>query len=286
MSGTTEGMRQRIERTKNLGSVVHTMKALAASNIGQYEDSVRALEDYYRTIVLGLSICLGRQSAGQAQSIRQENSNITGAVVFGSDLGLVGQFNERLADFTAEKLGGLPGEKKIWVVGERMYSRLEEKGLPVVNLYPVPGSIDAVAPLIGRLLVESQVSPFFIFFNRTQSGASYGQSVRRMLPLDEQWIQEMTKKEWVTDKLPQALGDRGRTLSALIREYLFVTLFRACVESLAAENTSRLAAMQRAEKNIDEMLDELQQDYHRRRQSAIDEELFDIIAGFEALEGG
>lgn len=286
MSGTTEGMRQKIERTKNLGSVVHTMKALAAANIGQYEDSVRALEDYYRTIVLGLSICLGRQSPGLARSIRPERYSITGAVVFGSGQGLAGQFNEQLADFTAEKLGSLPGEKKIWVVGERMYSRLEEKGLPVVSLYPVPGSIDAVAPLIGRLLAESQAAPFFIFFNRTQSGASYTQTVQRMLPLDEQWIREMTKKKWITNKLPQALGDKGQTLSALVREYLFVTLFRACVESLAAENTSRLAAMQRAEKNIDELLDELQQDYHRRRQSAIDEELFDIIAGFEALEGG
>jgi F-type H+-transporting ATPase subunit gamma len=73
------------------------------------------------------------------------------------------------------------------------------------------------------------------------------------------------------------------TLRALIREYLFVSLFRACAESLASENASRLAAMQRAEKNIDELLEDLNGTFHRLRQSGIDEELFDVISGFEAL---
>ena len=70
-----------------------------------------------------------------------------------------------------------------------------------------------------------------------------------------------------------------------IREYLFVSLFRACAESLASENASRLAAMQRADKNIDELLEELNRTFHRLRQSGIDEELFDVISGFEALSG-
>ena len=69
----------------------------------------------------------------------------------------------------------------------------------------------------------------------------------------------------------------------LVREYLFVSLFRACAESLASENASRLAAMQRADKNIDELLEELNRTFHRLRQSGIDEELFDVISGFEAL---
>jgi F-type H+-transporting ATPase subunit gamma len=72
-------------------------------------------------------------------------------------------------------------------------------------------------------------------------------------------------------------------LRALIHEYLFVSLFRACAESLASENASRLTAMQRAEKNIDELLEDLNRHFHQLRQSGIDEELFDVISGFEAL---
>ena len=82
------------------------------------------------------------------------------------------------------------------------------------------------------------------------------------------------------------MGDGTATLRALIREYLFVSLFRACAESLASENASRLAAMQRADKNIDELLEHLNGTFHRLRQSGIDEELFDVISGFEALSKG
>lgn len=74
------------------------------------------------------------------------------------------------------------------------------------------------------------------------------------------------------------------TLLTLIREYLFVSLFRASAESLAGENSSRLEAMQRAEKNIEELRDDLNLQFHRLRQSSIDEELFDVVSGFEALK--
>lgn len=286
MSGTTQGMRQKIQRTEKLGSVVHTMKALAASNIGQYEESVRALEDYYRTIVLGLTICLRRESVDLARVLPGQAADTSAVVVFGSDQGLVGQFNERLVDYTLERLDRLPGQKKIWAMGERIGSRLLEEGLPLVSVYHVPGSINAVPSFVGRLLLDSRMSPYFLFFNRPTGGASYEPNYQRMLPLDRQWIREMTEREWITDQLPETLGDRLLTLRALIREYLFVTLFKACVESLAAENASRLAAMQHAEKNIDNLLEELERTYHQERQRNIDEELFDIVAGFEALGKG
>jgi F-type H+-transporting ATPase subunit gamma len=83
--------------------------------------------------------------------------------------------------------------------------------------------------------------------------------------------------------LPEVVGGGSTTLRALIREYLFVSLFRACAESLASENASRLAAMQRADKNINDLLEDLNGTFHRLRQSGIDEELFDVVAGFEAL---
>ncbi|MBN2034223.1 MAG: F0F1 ATP synthase subunit gamma, partial [Deltaproteobacteria bacterium] len=97
------------------------------------------------------------------------------------------------------------------------------------------------------------------------------------------WRRELSRLPWPTKNLPEVMGDDTETLRALIREYLFVPLFRACAESLASENASRLAAMQRADKNIDELLEDLNGTFHRLRQGGIDEELFDVISGFEAL---
>jgi F-type H+-transporting ATPase subunit gamma len=101
--------------------------------------------------------------------------------------------------------------------------------------------------------------------------------------LDDTWRRKLAGLPWPTGNLPEVMGSGTATLRALIREYLFVSLFRACAESLASENASRLAAMQRADKNIDDLLEDLNGAFHRLRQSGIDEELFDVISGFEAL---
>jgi F-type H+-transporting ATPase subunit gamma len=73
-------------------------------------------------------------------------------------------------------------------------------------------------------------------------------------------------------------------LSALIRQYLFVALHRATVESLASENAARLSSMQAAEKNIEERLTDLTAEYRQQRQNSITGELLDIVSGFEALK--
>ena len=78
--------------------------------------------------------------------------------------------------------------------------------------------------------------------------------------------------------------DWERIFRSMIREYLFVSVYRAFANSLASENASRLAAMQNAEKNIEERLEELHVQFHRQRQMTITEELLDIVAGFEVLK--
>ena len=123
----------------------------------------------------------------------------------------------------------------------------------------------------------------YLFHNRPRTGSIYTPASQQLLPLDETWLHHLAEISWPTQNLPEVMNSRERTLRALVREYLFVTLFRACAESLASENASRLAAMQRAEKNIDELLEDLNRTFHRLRQSGIDEELFDVISGFEAL---
>jgi len=80
--------------------------------------------------------------------------------------------------------------------------------------------------------------------------------------------------------------DWDRLFSSLIHEYLFVSLYRAFAESLESENASRLASMQGAEKNIEEMLSGLKTHFQQQRQMSITGELLDIVAGFEALNKG
>jgi F-type H+-transporting ATPase subunit gamma len=291
MSDTMAGLRRKIASAGDLQSVVHTMKALAASSIGQYERSMLGLEDYARAVEVGLGVCLRRGDpiTVEEQSAGRDPERSVGAVVFGSDQGLVGSFNEVVVDYATKTLATLSHTPRIWAIGERVHGRLREAHLPLMDLFTVPGSVQAITPLVGRILAEYEtqrdlgnVAELHLFHNRPVSGQGYEPVHHRLLPLDEVWRRQLADRPWPTTAIPEILGGQA-TLRALIREFLFITLFRACAESLASENTSRLAAMERADRNIDELLAELCGSLHRLRQSGIDEELFDVISGFEAL---
>jgi F-type H+-transporting ATPase subunit gamma len=294
MSDITESLRRKISSTGDLQSVVRTMKALAASSIGQYEKSVLALADYYRTVELGLGACFRENEPAIAMVERKAptHAGAISAIVFGSDQGLVGQFNDVVADYAIKTLAALPGKCHVWAVGERVHARLADAGLPLVGLFTVPNSVQAITPLVGQIQIESEAhrdkgenTPLWVFNNRPLSGALYEPVSQRLLPLDTQWQQGLAKIHWPTANLPEVLGRGIATLRALIREYLFISLFRACAESLASENASRLAAMDRADKNINDLLEQLHGSFHQLRQNSIDEELFDVVSGFEALGG-
>lgn len=292
MSDTMASLRRKIASAGDLQSVVRTMKALAASSIGQYEESVLALGDYYRTVQLGLGAYFRAEGAALIASdqVGRPARTVVGAVVFGSDQGLVGQFNEVVADFAIDSLADFPGEKRVWAVGERVNARLIDAGVPPMAVFAVPGSVRTIGPLVGEILMETEahaspevVAELHLFYNRPKSASIYVPFTQRLLPLDSGWGLELLEVPWPTGRLPEILGGDTATLRALIREYLFISLFRACAESLASENASRLSAMQRADRNIDDMLENLNRSFHRLRQSSIDEELFDVISGVEAL---
>ena len=294
MSETTESLRRKIGSAGDLQSIVRTMKALAASSIGQYEKSVRALADYYWTVELGLGACFRESvpSAATRERDARPHARAICAVVFGSDQGLVGQFNDVVADYAIKTLAVLPGKAQVWAVGERVHARLADAGLPPAGLFAVPNSVQAITPLVGQIQIENEAhqakgkhAGFWVFHNRPLSGALYEPVSQRLLPLDAQWQQGLAKVRWPTKNLPEIMGGGTATLRTLIHEYLFISLFRACAESLASENASRLAAMQRADKNINDLLEQLRGTFHQLRQSGIDEELFDVISGFEALGG-
>jgi F-type H+-transporting ATPase subunit gamma len=291
VSDSSAGLRRKIDSAGDLRSVVRTMKAVAASSITQYERSVSALADYYRTVELGLSASLRALEAASAPTAAlaaPQNAGI-GAIVFGSDQGLVGQFNDEVADHALATLAVLSGPIQVWAVGERVQARLAAAGLTTVGMFAVPASVSAITALVAQILrqtdalhTRSRAAELYLFYNRPTTGAIYAPFGNRLLPLDAAWRARLLQLQWPTSSGPEIMGAGTTTLAALVGEYLFVSLFRACAESLASENASRLAAMQRAEKNINEMLDHMNARFHRLRQSSIDAELFDVVSGFES----
>ena len=292
MSNTLESLQRQIKSSGELASIVRTMKALAATSVAQYERAVESLDDYYRTVEKGLSVVLASR---QQQLMSEVTKGTTLLVIFGSDHGLVGRFNEQIATYALEDYWlqqegrELPDDIMIACLGEQVFTRISERGHYISGKFTMPISINAITPAVQSLLETIEawqenagVDRVLLLYNRPALKASFESYGGTLVPVDLLKLAQQ-QAEWQSRSLPTFTLPPEQLLSALLRQYFFVSLYRAFAFSLAAENASRLAAMQAAEKNIKERLEELSSQYQQARQTAITEELLDIISGFKAL---
>lgn len=293
MSDSLLDLRRKISSAQDLAAVVHSMKALAASSINQYLEAVSALEPYLATVELGLVACLLPQPAGPALSADHIEHQVW--IIIGSDQGLVGQFNEALATFVIHALRQQSVPTQLIAVGERVDDQLRAQQQVPLRCYPVPTSVAAITELCQSLLLDTPLLPqgaataqqsagLGLCYNRPAQGPRYQPHRQTVLPVSQVWRDHLQQHRWPTRCRPELCGSAATTLRSLMQEYLFASLFRGCAESLASEHRSRLAAMQRAENNINQQREHLQRLYHRRRQDSIDAELFDVLYGFESLD--
>ena len=296
-----EALTAQIDSIQDLQSVVKTMKALAMVSIRQYETAVKALADYNRTVKMGLKILL-RHRYFSEQSVmlppgvtNHRKTGTLGVIIFGSDRGLCGQFNEQIASYALEQLNQKqvqPENIIVAAVGARLIPYLQSAKQPISVQFSVPNSVIAIAPMVQEILLMieqwqfPQVDRVILFYNKSLSSASYRPRSMQLLPMNPQWLERLGQQPWHSQGLPTFTMDWDELFSALVRQYLFVSLYRAFAESLASENASRLSSMQAAQKNIEERLTELNSQYRHQRQSSITSELLDIVSGFEALNSG
>ncbi|MEO1400953.1 MAG: F0F1 ATP synthase subunit gamma [Cyanobacteria bacterium J06635_1] len=286
---TQETLQRKLKSAQELQSIVRTMKALAAGNIHQYENAVRSLSAYNRTLKQGLQIfSIHFPEAFQPQ--RSLAQGRLGIVVFGSDQGMCGRFNEQMATYVGRHLKHGPTDtRQMLVVGSRIADLLEIEGYLSDRRLSVPNALGKVTQQVQTIVLqlenwrrEQQVNRIWVFYNRPQQGFSKPR-LRQLFPFDQAFLTRLSEQPWPSRCRPMIFQEKTALFSALFRQYFFVGLYRACVESLASENASRLSSMQMAEKNIEERLDKLHRLYQQQRQTMITSELLDIVSGFEVL---
>ena len=293
---TSESLKKTLNSTQDLYSVVKTMKALAAVSIRQYVQAVESLTEYNRTVEMGFQILLReRYFAGKSLSLNlKQKLNVpdkVGAIVFGSDQGLCGQFNEQIGQYAIEYLSEAASSDSVSIaaVGSRLLPSLNTTPYPITAQFALPTSAVGIGETVQDILLmldrwqQEQIDKIILFYNQPISGSSYRSHAQQLLPLDADWLLSLEQKRWSNSVMPTFTLDWEELFSELTSQHLFVSLYGALAASLASENASRLTAMQSAEKNIEERLDNLNSEYRRQRQSAITSELLDVVAGFEAL---
>jgi F-type H+-transporting ATPase subunit gamma len=289
---TLDILRRKIDTADDLRTIVRTMKALAAVSMRQYERAVASLAEYTRTVDMGLQAVLRLEAAYLPPQPAVAESRL-GLMVFGSDHGLCGRFNDQVvttALSSMQELAPEPAQRSVFAVGTRAAAGLEEAGQAVQEAMPIPASLAGITPVVQTLVIridtwrqQQRLGRLVVFHNRLLSGTAYSPQAVPLFPIDLTRFQRPLAPPWPSRSLPLSTMESGRLLASLLRQRLFIALYRAFAESLASENASRLASMQAAERNIEERVEELQALFRYRRQHQITEELLDIVSGFEAL---
>ncbi|MGR9085605.1 MAG: F0F1 ATP synthase subunit gamma [Gammaproteobacteria bacterium] len=282
---TEETLKRKIDTVSDLHKIVRTMKALSAVSSRHFDGLLSTFNNYGRTVDLGLRIALhGRMISPPKQ---KSSSDRLAAVIFGSDVGFCGRFNEDLCTHALDKMNGFrvpPNARHILAVGTRVAARLEELGHPIEEIFFTPGSPSGITATVRQILGKldewqsQSIEQILLFYS--QSGSPH---LLHLLPVDLRQFHRLSQEPWPSHVLPIFTLNTEHLLAALLRQHLFICLFRSCAESLASEHQMRLRSMQAAEKNIQDRLDELINDFRSTRQDAIDAELLDIGAGFAAV---
>jgi F-type H+-transporting ATPase subunit gamma len=286
---TLESLSDALETTGDIQSIVRTMKALSSVSIRQYEQAEAAMADYARTVELGLMALLRqRRQVGLPLPGADSGTGRGVLIVIGSDRGLCGGYNDKITRFAQSRMDGRP--MVLGVIGVRVAARLEADGRRADAVHTLPGSVEGLSRLVQTMIVEIDrwtqvegVGQVWLLHNRREGRNTAKPQAHRLLPLPDSYLRKLSEADWPGRSLPLFRMDPDRLMSWLVQQRLFVVIYRALAEALASEHASRLAAMQAAERNIEERRDHLRQLYRLRRQETITRELLDVVSGYEAV---
>jgi F-type H+-transporting ATPase subunit gamma len=287
---TPESLKRSIGTAEELHSVVRTMKTLSSTSIRQYDRAVSAMGHYVRTVELGFRVLLREMAIPSDVPAADERGPI-GLIIFGTDRGFCGPFNRDIAAFAVDRLRSRESDagRRLACLGTHLAPELELRGEDPAWVSRMPSSVEGIVGSVQALLLELDewqaqgVERILMFHQRPAEEHTHEPHVTQVIPLDHEWLRSLARRAWPTREIPASYQEPRSLLTALTREYVFASLYRAHAESLASEHAARLDAMRSAEQTIEDRLDELEQRYHQVRQAAITEELLDVTSGFEAM---
>lgn len=292
---TLDNLKKTLDTSKSIKQVVSTMKALSGANIKKYEKIVKILYTYKSNVELALQAIMMHNDKininelefiGQSKNKKAKNL----VVVFGSNQGLCGRFNDKIANFTIDDIQNTD-ENKVIVVGERLSMLLSNTKLKIFKTIPVPNSIENISNTIYELLAviekeieEKTVNKVFLYYTANDDTMNGTLTKTRLIPIDKKILENAQKKVWPTNNIPYWQIDTKTLIVDLLKQYMFVGLNDALVNSIASEQKNRLLTLQNAENNINDLIRTKNLEYNQKRQSTITNELLDVVTGYSVAK--
>lgn len=289
-----ESLNKRIKSTTDLRDIVSTMKLLSSVSIGPYEKALASLKKYGKTLESAFLGLILNEKDIMPPPLPKDKSFKTIAILIGTDNGLVGKFNRDVINFADSyfKTHGYEQNSLIYLcIGKRINGLMSARKNLIAAAYPISNSLKEIASIASEILKKTdeiiahqKVKQVLIFYNHREAGQAQKTDKRQLIPLPKNTFTALKQKRWEGKSFPLVTADKDALFSALSHEFLTVSLTGTLTASLAAEHYARMVNMQQAEKNIDESLENMNLEYQQARQTAITDELIDIVSGAESMK--
>lgn len=286
-SGNLIDLRRRVRSVKNIQQITRAMKFVSASRLRRAQERVLAARPYANRMLSVLNSLATRVDPSSHPLLAERDGDRIMLVVITADKGLCGAFNSNLIRSDVRFIEGEAVNRSLSLalVGRKGYEWFRHRPWPIRHQYlNVMSRIGYdYAREVGGLLVEyfaaSELDSVYLVYNEFKSVISQKVVIEPLLPIRRlELADDRVALDYIYEQPPQVIFDR------LLPRHVEIQLFRAMLESEAAEQGARMTAMDSATRNAKEMIESLTLQMNRLRQASITTELIEIVSGASALQ--
>lgn len=278
-------IKDRIDSVQKTQKMTQAMKMVAAAKFKRASERALNTRPYIKYLKNTLSMVQSQSGDVDSPLLTAHDSNVQAVIIVSSDRGLCGGFNSNIIREAESYLKAQVNPVKLYVFGAKAYQHFKSLEWEIAEYYEGLdqnlGSQD-VKEYLSKIESDFNSGAYekvMLFYNEFQSAISTNLISLQLLPFNMESEEEQAPADYIFEPSAESI------FGMLVEETVLLTLYSAFLESFAAEQGARMAAMDSATENAGEMINSLKLVYNRQRQAQITTELSEIVAGAEALAG-
>jgi F-type H+-transporting ATPase subunit gamma len=278
-------IRRRIRSVKNTQQLTKAMKTVSAAKLRRSQErvfSARPYADQLKKVLADLTIRIENLSHPLLE-VRPEHRILV--LVVTADRGLCGAFNSNILRSASAFLRDHAGQTvTLATIGRKGRDFFRRRGMRIqsefINIFSKLdyGHARDISEAVQQAYSKAEVDAVYLIYNEFKSVIQQRVVIEKILPLNPVQLNDAsTQLDYIFEQPPQEIFNR------LLPRYLEIQIYRALLESAAAEHGARMASMDTATRNAGEMIDILTLNMNRVRQAAITREIIEVVSGAGAL---
>jgi F-type H+-transporting ATPase subunit gamma len=278
-------IRRRIRSVKNTQQLTKAMKTVSAAKLRRAQERVFSARPYADQLKKVLANLTARQEdlSHPLLEVRPEQRILF--IVVTADRGLCGAFNSNITRTAQVFLHDHSGQEiKVLAVGRKGRDFFRRRHVPIraefVNIFSRLdyGNAKDIAETVMQAYSDAEVDAVYILYNEFKSVIQQRIVVEKILPVNRVEVDRTEPQtDYIFEQPPQEIFNR------MLPRYVEIQIYRALLESAAAEHGARMASMDTASRNAGDMIDSLTLNMNRIRQAAITREIIEVVSGAGAL---